>query len=141
MIKPGISRRNVVRVLGVLGLMGCSFVAWIGLSAATEGPQIPPWVECDDIEIDDPQRQFAPPCRVSVSDLPDELPVLDVNGEVVGTVDARLLFRPPAPSADLHDKSGDEFHPEDPPLEVFGPSDEVVGIIDNTGFVPEEEIP
>lgn len=45
----------------------------------------------------------------------------------------QLLFRPPAPSADMHDKTGDRFHPEDPPLEVFGPSDQVVGIVDNTG--------
>jgi hypothetical protein len=140
-MKPRIPRRSVLRMLSVLGLAGCCFVAWIGLSGATEGPQIPPWVECGDPEIDDPHRQFVPPCRVSVPDLPDELLVLDVNGEVVGTIDARLLFRPPGPSAHVHDKTGDQYHAEDPPLEVFGPSDTVIGIVDNTGFVPEEEIP
>ena len=142
MTKPRVSRRNVLRTLGALGLVGSCFAAWVGLSTATEGPQIPPWVVCDDdSEIDQPQRQFGTPCHVSIPDLPDEILVLDVHGEAVGTVDARLLFAPPGASADVHERTGDQYHPEDPPLEVFAPSDEVVGIVDNTGFVPEEDIP
>lgn len=140
MTTPWIPRRNAMKAVAVFGLATSCLATWVGLSSATTAPEIPPWVECDESEIE-PQKEFASPCRVSVPDLPDELLVLDANGEVVGAVDARLLFRAPAPSADVHEKSGDQYHVEDPPLEVFGPSDEVVGVVDNTGFVPEEEIP
>lgn len=140
MKKSRSSRLTLMRTVAVVVVaLGC-LASWIGLSSADATPEIPPWVECDTPDIE-PHKQLASPCRVSIPDLPDELPVLDVNGEVVGTVDARLLFRPPAPSAQVHENTGDEYHPEDPPLEVFGPSDDVVGIVDNTGFVPEEEIP
>jgi hypothetical protein len=140
MTTPEISRRRLLEVVAVVTLTASCLATWIGLSSATTAPELPPWVECDTPDIE-PHKQFASPCRVSMPDLPDELLVLDVNGEVVGSVDARLLFRPPAPSAEVHENTGNQYHPDDPPLEVFGPSDDVVGIVDNTGFVPEEEIP
>lgn len=141
MIKPRISRRNMLKSFAALAIAASCFLTWSGLSQAGTAPEIPPWVECGEGADIEPHKQFAPPCHVSIPDLPDEMLVLDVHGEVVGTVDTRMLFRAPAPSADVHEKTDNEYHVEDPPLEVFGPSDEVVGIVDNTGFVPEEEIP